>query len=84
MRSIEQYLIDTRGRFVEQKLTLSSSFRCDQIHNRFWSHFVVLDLDVQQTHLSAGKQLPHGKCLINTGVENEQHLNIDWNFDYQM
>jgi len=25
------------------------------------------------------------RCLINTGVEkNEQHLNIDYNFDHQM
>jgi hypothetical protein len=25
-----------RGRFVEQMLMLSSSFRCDQIHNCHW------------------------------------------------
>ncbi len=47
-----------RGRFVEQKLKLSSSFRCDQIQkvtDMIWLHFVVplkSDLDVQQTHLS--------------------------------
>ncbi len=46
-----------RGRYVEQKLMLSSNFRCDQIHNCHWydfGHTVVLlksDLDVQQTHL---------------------------------
>jgi hypothetical protein len=46
-----------RGRFDEQKLVLSCSFRCDPFHNnlpRFLSHFVVLlksDLDVQQTYL---------------------------------
>jgi len=26
----------SRGRFVEQKLMLSSNFRCDQIHNCHW------------------------------------------------
>ncbi len=47
-----------RGRFVEQKLMLSSNFRCYQFHNnpfpRIGSHVVVLlksDLDVRQTHL---------------------------------
>ncbi len=25
--------LSSRGRFVEQKLMLSSNFRCDQIHN---------------------------------------------------
>ncbi len=43
------------GRFVEQKLKLSYSFKCDHL-SQIWfvSDFVVLlksDLDVQQTHL---------------------------------
>ncbi len=36
--------------FVERKLMLSSSFRCDKIHAMSVSHFIVLlksDLDVQ-------------------------------------
>ncbi len=54
-----------RGRFVEQKLMLSSSPRCDQIYknDRYdLGHTVVLlktDLDVQQTHL----RLLQGKVL---------------------
>ncbi len=46
-----------RDRSVEQKLTLSSSFRCDQNQNcdnyEFNNIFLLLksDLDVQQTHL---------------------------------
>jgi hypothetical protein len=48
-----------RGRFVEQNLMPSSTFRCDQNHNfseiLFGPHFFVvllkLDLNVQQTHL---------------------------------
>jgi hypothetical protein len=39
---------------VEEKLILSSSFRCDQIYTQFRSQFVVLlksDLSVLQTHL---------------------------------
>jgi len=55
--------MNTSGRFLEQKLALGSSFRCDQIHDchrydfgHTWlcCHTVALlksDLDVQQTHL---------------------------------
>ncbi len=48
----------TKGRFVEQRLMLSTYFRCDQIceYERYdFGHFVVLlksDLHVQQTHLN--------------------------------
>jgi hypothetical protein len=49
-----QERIITSGQFVERKLLLGSSFKCDQIHKRyeFWSHFDVLlksGLDVEQT-----------------------------------
>jgi len=43
---------DLWGPFVEQKLALIYSFRCNYIRNIHRSHFVVLlksDLDVQQT-----------------------------------
>ncbi len=43
----------TRGRFVEQRLMLSSSFGCDKINVQFKSV-----LDVEQTHLSKS-QLTH-------------------------
>jgi hypothetical protein len=52
-----QLTIHSWGRFVDQKLLLSYSFRCDQINNNHCFDFgdtVVLlksDLDVQQTHL---------------------------------
>ncbi len=59
-----------RGQFAEQKLILSSSFRCDQIHN-YQSYdfgpFLVplkLDLDVQQTHLSARKEVAKFRCVV--------------------
>jgi hypothetical protein len=50
--------------FVEQKLMLSSNFRCDQIcdsqRHDFWSHSAVLlksDLDVQLTYLCPHLQI---------------------------
>jgi hypothetical protein len=45
------------GRFIEQKLMLSSNFSCAQIHNNHLSHFVLLlmsDLDDEQTGLRGG------------------------------
>jgi hypothetical protein len=51
-------VFSSRGRFVEQRLMLSSNFMCDPIYKNerydFGPHFVVLlksDLGVQQTHL---------------------------------
>ncbi len=55
-----------RGKFVEQKLMVTYSFRCDQfttVTDMFFAHFVVLpksDLEVQQTHL----------CLLQVRATN--------------
>jgi hypothetical protein len=52
------FIFNGGGWFVEQRLVLSSSFRCDQINNckrHHFGHTVVLlkfDLDIQQTHFS--------------------------------
>ncbi len=51
------------GWFLEQKFMLSSSFRCDQIHNYHRYNVVVTlrsDSDVQQPHLSL---LNKSSCL---------------------
>ncbi len=56
----------TRGWFVQQKLMLRCSFRCDQIHNSQYyesGHTIVLllksDLDVLLTHLICGRFVEH-------------------------
>ncbi len=72
--NMETWLNCQRPVFVDQNLTLSSSFRCDQIyhcHRYDFGHTFVLvksELDVQQTHLR------YLKCKLI--LENKQGITI--------
>jgi hypothetical protein len=63
--------------FVDQKLILSSSFRCGQTHKclMFLSHFIVLlksGLDFQQTHLWLTKH--NGLFVLAPPTTTQNHL----------
>jgi len=48
-------------------------------------YFFLITDDLNRRTIRFVPALSCHRCLLNTGVEkNEQHLNIDWNFDHQM